>query len=133
MHHAGASVNCHSDANSVIYDIQGFLATHAKRNYGDIGYHFIVDYVGRVWEGRSLKYEGAHVLGENIQNIGIMFLGNFEIQEPSGEQIRTLTELTGLLMEQHEISKQRVYGHRDLGHSLCPGKHLYPYVLELKS
>jgi hypothetical protein len=26
-----------------------------------------------------------------------------------------------------------VYGHRDLGHTLCPGQHLYRYVDVMKS
>lgn len=133
VHHAGAKVNCHSEKNSVIFDLQGVMASHSKRNYGDVGYHFIVDYVGRVWEGRSLKYQGAHVLGENIRNIGVMFLGNFEMQEPSAGQVRALTELTGFLRERYRIRKQEVYGHRDLGQSLCPGRHLYPHVLKLRS
>jgi N-acetyl-anhydromuramyl-L-alanine amidase AmpD len=132
VHHAGAA-NCHNDRTTVVYDLQGVLSAHSKRNYGDVGYHFIIDYTGRVWEGRSLQYEGAHVLGENERNIGVMLLGNFEIQEPSADQSAALAELCGFLMEQYDIRKQHVYGHRDLGHSLCPGRHLYPHVVDLRS
>jgi len=108
------------------------FVTHTRRNYGDIGYHFVIDYTGTVWEGRSLAYEGAHVACQNERNIGVMVLGNFEDQAPSVSQVATVDLLIGLLQQRFRIKPHRIFGHRDLGHSVCPGKQLYTYVRQLR-
>lgn len=132
VHHCG-SVNRHTNASSVIHDLDGVLTSHRQRRFADIGYHFVVDYAGRVWEGRSLAYEGAHVSGENPGNIGVMLLGNFERQHPSADQLGALDRLVGVLRRHYGIKKHRVYGHRDLGQSVCPGRHLYAHVQGLRA
>jgi len=133
VHHAGNGVNTHVHWNSVVDDLNGILGSHMRKEYGDIGYHFVIDYIGRVWECRSLTYEGAHVSGQNIQNIGIMLLGNFEEQYPSPSQVSSLFSLTIALRQKYSIPIDSIYGHRDLGQSICPGKHLYePFVTELR-
>jgi len=133
IHHTGANPNYHVERNSVAYDLQAIQAGHLRRNYGDIGYHFVVDYTGCVWEGRSLDYEGAHVSHHNDGNIGVMLLGNFERQQPSDRQLAGMGVLVAALQADRRIARRRVYGHRDLGQSLCPGRHLYPHVVRLRA
>jgi hypothetical protein len=133
IHHSGSLILRDTDRGSVADDLNSVLGAHTRIRYGDIGYHFIIDYAGRVWEGRSLSYEGAHVSCENAGNIGVMLLGNFERQKPSQLQLDTLTKVSALLRRQFDISARRVYGHRDIGASVCPGRYLYPYVAALKT
>ena len=132
VHHQGGRVCRESAVNAVMADVDAVFAGHFSRRYGDIGYHFMIDYAGRVWEGRSLSYEGAHVESQNGGNIGVLLLGNYEAQIPSDDAVQSLARLTYALREQFGIKRHRVYGHRDLGASVCPGKHLYPYVGELR-
>jgi len=133
IHHSGNTTNMHVQREDVVADLNGILAAHLQQNYGDIGYHFIVDYAGRIWEGRSLAFEGAHVSGMNKQNMGIVLLGNFEEQEPSSDQIDSLFQLVDSLQCRYALPHGSIYGHCDLGQSVCPGKHLYaPFVTELK-
>lgn len=133
VHHAGNIMNTHVQQEDVVADLNGILAAHLQKNYGDIGYHFIIDYAGRIWEGRSLAFEGAHVSGMNEQNLGIMLLGNFEEQHPSADQIDSLFQLVDALRLKYILPHGSIYGHCDLGQSVCPGKHLYaPFVAELK-
>lgn len=133
VHHAGNGVNTHARLEEVVLDLNGILESHLQNNYGDIGYHFIVDYAGRIWEGRSLAYEGAHVSGMNEQNLGVMLLGNFDEQAPSPAQVSALFAVVSTLQDKYAISYDSIYGHCDLGQSACPGKHLYaPYVAELR-
>lgn len=132
IHHTGASAIYHTNQNSVICDIDGVFTSHMNRNYGDIGYHFILDYAGRIWEGRSLLYQGAHVCHHNRANIGIMLLGNFEKQQPSKLQLESMQKIVGSLKKKYKIAGKNIYGHRDIGQSLCPGKNLYPHVLKLR-
>lgn len=133
VHHAGAHRSFHVAAPDVAGEIENILGAHQKRHFGDIGYHFIIDRAGRVWEGRSTAYTGAHVSGENEQNIGVMLLGNFEYQLPSSRQLDTLHETTTALRTFYGIGADHLYGHCDLGSTLCPGRYLYGYVSGMKS
>ena len=133
VHHTGSTTYVETDRNAVAYALEGVLTAHLKRGFGDVGYHFIVDYAGRVWEGRSLAFEGAHVSAQNEGNIGVMLLGNFERQEPSAEQMATLGRVVTGLRETFTMKKHRLYGHRDLGQSCCPGRNLYPRVVSLRT
>jgi hypothetical protein len=133
VHHSGASPIYHTNPETVARDLDGVYTSHKKRCYGDIGYHFIIDYGGCAWEGRSLAYEGAHVTDANARNIGIMVFGNFERQCPSQLQLAALDQMVCLLEEHFAIGASAVYGHRDLGHSVCPGENLYPHVAKLRA
>ena len=133
IHHTGAQSNFHTNRNAVHVDLDGIMNGHMNLNYGDIGYHLMIDYAGRVWEGHSLDYEGAHVGRHNRGNIGVMLLGNFERQEPAPSQVAAMGRLSEQLRMRFAISRHEIYGHRDLGHSLCPGRLLYPEVQRLKA
>lgn len=132
VHHSGAAVTRSPRVEDIVAALNGVMTSHRDRHYGDIGYHFVVDYAGRVWEGRKLAYEGAHVLNENHENLAVMLLGNYETQQPCIRQLTTLGELVKLLRDRFDISPEAVFGHRDLGASVCPGRSLYPYVRELR-
>lgn len=132
VHHEGTDPFYATSHTYVARELRTILGSHRARRYGDIAYHLILDYTGRVWEGRSLSYEGAHVLSNNSGNIGILLLGNFERQRPSSAQIAALNELTRVLRGICGIRRNRIYGHRDLSPSVCPGRQLYPYVSQLR-
>lgn len=129
VHHEGNGVNHETRRNVVREHLCGIVGSHLHRRYGDIGYHFVIDYAGRIWEGRSLLYEGAHVAQQNASNLGVMLLGNFEKQEPAEDQINSLSKLTALLLRHYPIARESIFGHCDLGYSVCPGRYLYsPYL-----
>jgi hypothetical protein len=128
VHHAGTGTNHHEDIGRVVSDIHNIMDGHIQRRFGDIGYHFVIDRAGRVWEGRPLCYMGAHVCAENEGNIGVMLLGNFEHQTASSRQVDALHEVVRALREQFRVAGGRIYGHRDLGPTVCPGRYLYGYV-----
>jgi hypothetical protein len=132
VHHQGGRQSISRVQNAVAAEIDAVYGGHRRQKYGDIAYHFVVDYAGRVWEGRSLAYQGAHVSHQNARNLGILLLGNFEQQSPSSESITAISELVPRLRDRFGIKRHRLYGHRDLGASACPGKHLYPHVVALR-
>lgn len=132
VHHTGTEVVTVTSESGVKRCLDGVLGGHLRRNFGDIGYHFAIDYAGRVWEGRSLAYWGAHVSGQNEHNIGVVLLGNYERQRPAQAQLQTLTHLVTVLRHHYGIRRGQVFGHIDLGQTLCPGRLLYPTVQRLK-
>lgn len=105
--------------------------------WADIGYHFVIDPAGRVWQGRELKWQGAHAEGRNnVGNIGICLLGNFmrgrDGQTPSRQQIASLRQLVSQLMERYDIGPEGIHGHRDFKPTDCPGPQLMPIVVQMQ-
>ncbi len=133
VHHAGNGVNTRTGWDDAIFDLNGVLEAHLQNRFGDIAYHFVIDYAGRIWAGRPLCYAGAHVSGFNENNLGVMLLGNFEEQRPSPAQIQALCGLIKGAQSTWPIPAASVFGHRDLGRSLCPGANLYPLLPYCKS
>jgi len=133
VHHQGAGEARSRHENSVAADIDAIFGGHRRIGYADIGYHFVIDYDGRVWEGRSLAYAGAHVSGQNDGNIGILALGNFNRQKPSVPALAALGALAAALQKRYSIRPDQLYGHRELGASECPGTHLHASVINMRA
>ncbi|MFN9786085.1 MAG: peptidoglycan recognition family protein [Planctomycetia bacterium] len=99
------------------------------RGYGDIGYHYLIDPYGRVFEGRQIQWQGAHANKENnIQNIGVCLLGNFEQQKPAGPALEALERVLGSLRAKYKIGLDRVYLHGEFRGTDCPGENLAAWV-----
>jgi N-acetyl-anhydromuramyl-L-alanine amidase AmpD len=97
-----------------------------NRGYGDIGYHFLIDPAGRIWQGRDMKWQGAHASGiNNRQNIGICVLGNFLRgrggQGPNPAQLGAMRTLVRQLMQQYGFGADEVHCHSDFKPTECPG------------
>ncbi len=103
-------------------------------HYGDIGYHFVIDPYGKVFQGRELKYQGAHASGDNnVQNIGVCLIGNFEVERPTQAALTSLRKMLDELRSDYKISRAEVITHKDLKNTVCPGRYLAPWVAKYKS
>jgi N-acetylmuramoyl-L-alanine amidase len=98
------------------------------RKWCAIGYHYLIGKDGRVYEGRPANLQGAHVLSENENNIGISMMGDFQNKLPSTRQLAALKAFLEDTRDRFKVSKNRVYGHRDLNRSVCPGDALYAWL-----
>ncbi len=68
--------------------LRGIYAYHTRSlGWSDIGYNFLVDRFGRIWEGRyggvARPVVGAHTLGYNEDSFAMSAIGNFETAQPS--------------------------------------------------
>ena len=52
-----------------------------KKDFSDIGYHYVVDCTGVIAEGRDIRFKGSHVNKNNAKKIGILLLGDFSKKE----------------------------------------------------
>ena len=93
-----------------------------------IGYHYLVGKDGRVYEGRPSALQGAHVLSGNENNIGISTIGNWNKSLPSTRQLSALKAFIEDTRDRYQIGTKRIYGHRDLNKSICPGDALYAWL-----
>lgn len=115
---------------------RGIYYHHAIFNgWGDIGYNYLIDPTGNVYEGRS-GGEGvvaAHAYCANTGTIGIAFIGEYSDTLPPAAQVDAAIALIGELANiykldpagssrWHDKDTGNVVGHRDYGYTSCPGR-----------
>jgi hypothetical protein len=70
---------------------------HFSRGYFDIGYNFVVDRCGQIFEGRSggmdLPVVGAHDIGFNTNTVGISYIGNYMTAHPSRAALDSIARI----------------------------------------
>lgn len=140
VHHtAGANDYASAEVPTII---QGIYAYHVNgRGWRDIGYNFLVDRFGRIWEGRyggiDRAVVGAQVSGYNSSSTGVSVLGDFTDIEPAEATTTAIEELLAWKFSIHDVDPEgtvsypaqatlpKISGHRDAGATLCPGELLY--------
>lgn len=133
LHHEGWEVVDFTDMNTTMTRLQHIQRFHMKdRGWGDVGYHYIIDRAGRVWEARPIQYQGAHVADMNEHNVGIMLLGNFDKQSPSNIQLATAQSMVSTIMSKYNVPVHRVYTHQELKPTQCPGRYLQPRLVAMR-
>jgi hypothetical protein len=112
-----------------------FDRDHRAKGWDELGYHFVI---GNGTETRNGQVEvgprwpkqkwGAHAkTPDNRYNdfgIGICLVGNFDVEHPNAEQIRSLAKLVAYLMKTYNISPDRVIRHKDTKSTDCPGQYV---------
>ncbi|MDB5056606.1 MAG: N-acetylmuramoyl-L-alanine amidase family 2, partial [Chloroflexi bacterium] len=125
--------------NGSAADVQNVWSFHTKdRAWGDIGYNYLIDPMGRVYSGRAGGPEvaGAHTKNFNFGSIGISLIGNYDVARPSPAMLRSLTKLVTELSNhygidplstssQNGVAFSNIAGHRDLNSTSCPGTYAY--------
>ncbi|MFL6240023.1 MAG: N-acetylmuramoyl-L-alanine amidase [Actinomycetes bacterium] len=148
-----------SDVPSII---RGIYAYHVKSNgWCDIGYNFLIDRFGRIWEGRyggiTKAVVGAHTGGFNADSFGVSAIGTYTSTQPTSAMLSAYEHLfawkLGLYFRDptgtdHLISAgggtdrwpvgqsvlfHRMSGHRDAGSTTCPGDDLYAKLPTMRS
>lgn len=133
IHHSAINSSELRTPAAVARELDGIRAGHVGRGWADIGYHYIIDPAGKVWEGRATQYQGAHVENNNEHNLGIMMLGNFNQQSPSPQSLATLQGFVTAQMRQYRVPVSRVYTHRELKSTECPGTSLQRYMVQARA
>jgi hypothetical protein len=130
--------------------IRGIYAYHTQSlGWSDIGYNFVVDKFGRIWEGRyggvDRPVVGAHTYGYNDYSFAMSALGNFETAAPRSAMLDAYGRLFAWKLSLHGVdvtsTRQRVgdetfpaiNGHRDAGQTACPGRYLYARIPRIRT
>ncbi len=112
---------------------------HFRKNYDDVGYHFMIGPGGQVYEGRRLYYKGAHTEAANTGKIGILVMGNFEKEflgllggNPTASQIAVVKRLVNALKGLFPTLRV-LGGHKDFKvKTECPGNLMYPLLDDIR-
>jgi len=113
--------------------IEAIRRAHLGRGWADIGYHFIVDPAGRIYEGRPAVWQGAHVKDHNEGNIGVMALGNFDQQRPTDAQVEGVRRVVASLMRELRVPVSATRTHREWAPTACPGANLQARINVVRS
>jgi hypothetical protein len=107
-----------------IRSMQSIQRFHQEaRGWQDIAYTAVYSPADRVmYEGRGWAVAGAHTRNHNRTAHGICVLGNYETAEVSAQTVYDLAEWAS--WHGTTYGPDQYVGHRDLGTTACPGKHL---------
>ncbi|MEV7972694.1 N-acetylmuramoyl-L-alanine amidase [Cellulomonas sp. NPDC089187] len=164
VHHT-ASANGYSAA-AVPGIIRGFYTYHTRpeaaggRGWCDIGYNFLVDQYGRIFEGRAggvtSTVVGVHTGGFNSRTIGVAAIGDYSSYGPSGALAESISQLIAWKFAVHRIQANTnvtmtsgggaskypagtvvtfptIYAHRDAAFTSCPGQALYNLLPDIRN
>lgn len=101
-------------------------AEHLGNGWSGVGYNFVVDQAGTIFEGRGWTLQGAHCPGHNVTGIGVQIAIGGD-QEPSAKALASARALYDEACRRtgRTLAKR---GHRDGYATLCPGTKLYKWV-----
>jgi flagellar hook assembly protein FlgD len=156
VHHT-ATPNGYTPSQSAAI-VRGIDVYHVKANgWNDIGYNFLIDRYGQVYEGRyggmTRNVIGAHALGFNTGSVGIALIGNFMTAKPTSAAVQSLERLIAWRLDLAHVDPfstltyvsggserwragtrvklHAVSGHRDTGSTTCPGNNLYSLLNQI--
>ncbi|MCW2764108.1 MAG: N-acetylmuramoyl-L-alanine amidase, family 2 [Nocardioides sp.] len=129
--------------------LRSIYAYHTQsRGWSDIGYNFLVDRFGRIWEGRfggiDRPVVGAHTLNYNDYAFAMSAIGNYDIKQPSGAMVQAYGALFAWKLSLHGVDAsstkqwvgsryfEAIQGHRDAASTACPGKYLYARIPKIR-
>jgi N-acetylmuramoyl-L-alanine amidase-like protein/flagellar hook capping protein FlgD len=150
VHHT-AGTNSYSPSQSAAI-VRGIEIYHVKGNgWNDIGYNFLVDRYGQVFEGRyggiDANVIGAHAQGFNTGSVGVAVIGSYGSAAPPAAAQDALASLLAWRLDVAHVDPlshvtvtsggnprfaagvpvllRAISGHRDAGFTSCPGSALY--------
>ncbi len=150
VHHT-AGTNSYSRSQSAAI-VRGIETYHVLGNgWDDIGYNFLVDKYGQIFEGRYGGMEkavaGAHAMGFNFGSVGVSLLGNYNGAGLTAAERASLVNLLAWRLDlahldplSHvtrvstgnpeyakgtSVDLRGISGHRDTYPTSCPGNSVY--------
>ncbi|MEM9991991.1 MAG: N-acetylmuramoyl-L-alanine amidase, partial [Bacteroidota bacterium] len=142
VHHS-AGTNVADDWAAIVRSVWDF---HVEgRGWADIGYNWLIDPNGVIYEGRATNIRGAHFCGNNTNTEGVCMLGDFTEIVPTDTSQQSLTQLLAwkacgnrlnpVGTRYHGASSKVldvISGHRDGCATNCPGDSFYPLLPNLR-
>jgi len=150
VHHtAGSNSYTRAQSASIVRGIQRY---HVLANgWDDIGYNFLVDKYGQIFEGRyggtDRNVVGAHAQGFNQGSSGVALIGNYGANSVTPAARAALIRLLAWRLDVAHVDPATTFswrstgnprfraginvtlrtisGHRDTGYTTCPGSRLY--------
>ncbi|XP_052773322.1 peptidoglycan recognition protein 1-like isoform X2 [Mya arenaria] len=99
------------------------------RGWDDIGYNFLIGEDGKAYEGRAWDRIGAHTRGWNDVAIAFSIMGDYTKHLPNDAALNAVQAMIECGIRLGKIDADyKLYGHRDVGATECPGQRLYELI-----
>ena len=160
LHHT-AGTNTYATVEQAMQQIRGDQAYHIDgRGWCDLGYNFVVDKWGNIYEGRANSLTqpviGVHAGGFNTGTVGVSMLGTYDAL-PSPAAIQAVAQIVGWRLGAYGLNPEstmsyytyggenskvpagttltlpRVFGHRDVAFTACPGNGGYAALPSIRA
>jgi hypothetical protein len=159
VHHT-AGGNSYSSSQSAGI-VRGIYAYHTTSlGWCDVGYNFLVDKYGTVFEGRyggiDKAVRGAHAGGFNNQTFGVAAMGNYETASAPSAMVNSIARVIGWKLNRYGANPRGtttltsaggtskypsgkvvtlpvVFAHRDVGYTACPGRYLNAQMTTIRN
>ncbi|MDX9955847.1 MAG: N-acetylmuramoyl-L-alanine amidase [Anaerolineae bacterium] len=136
-----------SGGDNPVAEVQAIYYYHAiTRGWGDIGYNYLVDKYGNIYEGRAggLDVIAGHTYGYNVGSVGIGNLGDYSTVAPTAPMLESNAALAAWYGERNFIHPREssffvdlvtpnITGHRDYAATTCPGGGFYAQLPALRT
>ena len=149
VHHTAGS-NSYTTQAQAMEQIRNDQAYHIDaRGWCDIGYNFIVDKWGTIYEGRANSLNqaviGVHASGANTGTVGVSMLGNYDTVPTTPAMIDSVGRIIGWRLAAYGVDPNgswtypsgqhlpRVIGHRDVAQTACPGRYGYAQLGNIRA
>lgn len=129
VHHSALEASVMSPGQMAA-ELRKLQASHQQK-WSDLGYHFVIDPKGGIWEGRNLRWQGAHEgAGLNQGSIGICLLGNFDDGPAPAAQLGALKTLLDTMRARWSLTAADIKTHKEVRPepTACPGARLQSWV-----
>ena len=146
IHHTAGS-NDYTAAESASI-VRGIYAYHVQGNgWCDIGYNFLVDKYGQLFEGRfggvELPIHGAHATLWNTDTMGVSFMMNTVSVVPSDASLNSAISVLAWKLGSNYRNAQGsttlvgatqpvIFGHGDVMSTDCPGPNLHALLQQIR-
>jgi hypothetical protein len=140
IHHTDAVPSDPMAAMRIIYYYHA-----VTQNWGDIGYNYVIDTEGRIYEGRKGGdgVIGGHARPYNTGTVGVAILGNYtaiDVPQPAANALVELLAWKCNLHYVHPLQSSFIYdntfpnimGHRDCNATPCPGDRAYAILPQVR-
>jgi putative cell wall-binding protein len=163
VHHT-AGGNTYSTKEQAMQQLRNDQKYHMSaqgRDWCDLGYNYVIDKWGNLYEGRKGSQNakptiGVHASGFNTNTLGVSVLGNYDTVDMPAAVINTLGKIIGprlaannvrpngsvswkATMDTPKHQKGKTYtmpaiiGHRDVAATACPGKYGYAKMANIRN
>ena len=161
VHHT-ASSNNYTRAQAA-QAVRSFYLFHTQsKDWDDIGYQFLIDKYGTIYEGRRGSFKdlviGAQAGGFNTGTMGVSMIGNYETARPSAAGLEALRKVltwkgyanginalgtttltatvegpsTSRYPDGARVKVPTILGHRTTNSTSCPGQYLFAQLPQLR-
>lgn len=116
-------IHCSATIDGKPYSVQSMHKDHLKNGWAGIGYNYIIDLDGNIWEGRPENKVGAHCKNHNSKSVGICYVGGLDKNKKPKDtrntaQLESMEELCRYLHEKYP--QATFHGHKEFENKACP-------------